>query len=562
VNNTDAITNVSVLMNQWQSYWVIPVGMLVLYFYGRVHFNTPSYPLIQQDENGRPLSDPGRLLSLAPPLFTTTRSRFNRYAWRYILLLEVVFLILLFLPSVISDAGRILDLKLPLIPSSESLQYRTLFALFLLTGLLSSFPLLKDLDGHILQKLHSAAYIPEDATRLAEVLREARFVANGPTREEVQTGLTKRDLIAVSRGESTGKLEVVLLKTMWLKSEFLRLTTQEECISYRLALARDISDVAASWANLKPTLMDYFVTQEKIIATAVADIDAEFAKHSSQSQFADLSGRREQLTGHCVALFQRLCLLMALLVYGTKTTPDEIDETIRNVGFQIEVSATPIWDWNTIARVVVSVFATLVASNVILLYAIFLWKIDSAWALSLTRRTMLLDSFVDTVPFAFTLLIAIRRKRAYRLHPKKPARPENLLVAAFSFLTSAIYYLLVELALGSGINTVPLLLAFTPGVAAYFSGVYIDRSLRHYNLSWSLVCWQSVLQGLGTGMAIFFASSFEDPMQIGYVVAYAAFQSAAVGFLMGYLFQRFYQRSEFLSGSTFADIAYRPISKG
>src|ERR1700689_4833904 len=67
-----------------QNDWSVPVGMIALYFYGRFHFNTPSYPVvfsINPDERAR-------LITQAPPIFTTRRSRYNSYSMRYILILE------------------------------------------------------------------------------------------------------------------------------------------------------------------------------------------------------------------------------------------------------------------------------------------------------------------------------------------------------------------------------------------------------------------------------------------------------------------------------------------
>jgi hypothetical protein len=31
-------------------YWIIPAGMIALYFYGMFHFNTPDYSLLMSDE--------------------------------------------------------------------------------------------------------------------------------------------------------------------------------------------------------------------------------------------------------------------------------------------------------------------------------------------------------------------------------------------------------------------------------------------------------------------------------------------------------------------------------
>ena len=313
-------------------------------------------------------------------------------------------------------------------------------------------------------------------------------------------------------------------------------------------MARDIDDIAASWANLKPALLDCFDVQEKLIAAPVGDIDVQINTNFSDPQFAELSERRQQLTKRCVALFKRMCLLVALLVYATKTNPNEMGKMMRKIGFQIEVTATPAWDWNTIASVVASVFTALVVVNVALISIVFSWKIDNDWSRSLTRSTMLVDAVVDTVPFGFVLLIAIRLKRRYRFNPKL-GRPENLLVSVWGFLVCALYYAVLQLAMGVRPTPAPLLLAVTPCIAGYFAGLYIDNSMGLRPLSWGLVCCQAIVQGLGTAMAVYFSSSVDDPIQTAYIVGYAGCESAVVGFLIGYLFQRLYQRSEFISAT-------------
>jgi len=72
---------------------------------------------------------------------------------------------------------------------------------------------------------------------------------------------------------------------------------------------------------------------------------------------------------------------------------------------------------------------------------------------------------------------------------------------------------------------------------------------------------QAIFLGLVTGMSIFFSSAVGDPIQLGTIVAYASFESEVVGLLIGYLFQRFYQNSDFVSKTTLADIAYRPLRR-
>jgi hypothetical protein len=109
-----------------QNDWTVPVGMVALYFYGRFHFNSPLYPVvfsINPDERAR-------LITQAPPILTTRRSRYNSYSIRYILILEGFFLVVIFLFPVIRDAAQIGKIGIPDL-TSEPLQYRVIFALFI-----------------------------------------------------------------------------------------------------------------------------------------------------------------------------------------------------------------------------------------------------------------------------------------------------------------------------------------------------------------------------------------------------------------------------------------------
>src|SRR5665213_2225987 len=98
--------------------------MFVLYFYGAAHFNTPDYRLtILQSPDG------SALLTLAPPKYTTTRTRFRRYSRWYILILESAFIGFIFFTALFLDAAHLVKLELPEI-NTDTLQTKALFALF------------------------------------------------------------------------------------------------------------------------------------------------------------------------------------------------------------------------------------------------------------------------------------------------------------------------------------------------------------------------------------------------------------------------------------------------
>lgn len=542
MNAADTVSNLSALTQQLLTYWIVPAGMLALYFYGRFHFNTPDYALELNDEAGRPLAEPGRLITLAPPIFTTSRSRFDRFAFRYILILEALFLVAIFLPSLLSDAGRILALKPPVPPTSETLQYRALFALFALTGLLSSFPLLKELDGWILKRLHGAAFIPEDAKRLAELLHDADLFPSSATATTVWQALSKRDLLKVAKGEAAGRLEKMLLRTLCLKTELTELTREPQYLSFKLKLKRDLDEISAVSANLGPSLNDYFDAQEQCVPNNVTDIDAYIEANIDTREIKELGARRQQLQKLCSDFHYRLCLITSLLVYGTKGTPDKIGETLKKVGFQVEVVATPAWDWNTITLIALAIFTTLLAINVALLFLIFLGKIDNDWSRLLTRSTMLWDALIDTIPFGIVILAAIRMKRWWFTHGRNQS--ENLLSAVGAFIIGTLYYLVTDYISSGRVSAAPLLLAATPCVAGYFVGVYVDRSMGRQSHSPGLTLLQAAAQGVAAVFGIYFLINFADVMQNVYILSYAGLEAAAVGLVIGFLFQRHYQPTE------------------
>ena len=173
-----------------QNFWLIPAGMVALYFYGSFHFNTPAYALEMAIDSSSSTTDRARLITLVPPIFTTRRQRYNSYAIRYILILEVVFIAIV-ATSLVYDVSRIEHLGIPDL-SAETVQYRALFALFALTGLLSSFPGFREIDGWILDKLHKAAFIPTDARVLAEKLYYCTFEPLSSAVEAVRPTLSMR----------------------------------------------------------------------------------------------------------------------------------------------------------------------------------------------------------------------------------------------------------------------------------------------------------------------------------------------------------------------------------
>jgi hypothetical protein len=313
---------------------------------------------------------------------------------------------------------------------------------------------------------------------------------------------------------------------------------------------------------LTPSLLDYFDAQEKAITEEVSNIDDYIQRNLESQKLKALNVRRQRLIKQLSDFHRRMCLIMTLLVYGTKSIPDDMGKLLRTAGFQVEVSATPPWDWNALAKIALGIFATLLAVNIGILVIIFLGGFDNEWSRQLSRRSMLMDAVVDTLPFCLVLLLAIRLKRHWWFH-KKQNRPENLLSAVWSFGVSAIYYLIIDYT-GDGITVAPVLLAVTPSVSGYLIGMYIDRAMKGNSYSWKLMLIQSALQFIAAVFGIYFSMQPYDAAQTAYILCYAGFSGGAVGAVIGHLFQTSYQRTAFTStdgpGDTttvIADVAVR-----
>jgi hypothetical protein len=211
-----SITDLAPILDIVRVYWIVPAGMLALYFYGKFHFNTPEY-LLDLGNSASPATRAGpgaRLITPAPPIFTASRSRYNRYARRYVMILEAAFIVLIFfsglLSGLLSDASGFItnfDLSAIIPSSADTLQKRAISALFALTGLLSSFPGFKEIDNWLLRALHNKALIPEEVRNLAEKLYDSPFSAPTASVAAVKSNLSMRDVLGVADRKQTGRLE-------------------------------------------------------------------------------------------------------------------------------------------------------------------------------------------------------------------------------------------------------------------------------------------------------------------------------------------------------------------
>jgi hypothetical protein len=518
--------------------WTVPIGMIVLYFYGRSHFNTPQYSLELS------IGSPIRLLTQTPPIFTTRRARYNSYANRYVLVLEVAFLLFLFAHSVIDDVAAVGEIKLPNF-ADEPMHHRVVLALFVLTGLLSSFPVIKQVDAWLLDNLHRRAYIPDAAKDLAEKLRDCEFSAPPSVKKAVQASLNMRDTIRVADGKATGMLEKRVFDILCLRSQLQTGTQGDQFKEFRIALEKDLKSLADQSQNLRSAVTSYLKSQERVVPGNVKDIDAYFVDNSDGEGVSEAAERRQELLARCDVLYETTCLTIALSLFATQFSPEDINSEIKEMGFSAEVDRLPFADWNAVGLVSASAFVLTLAFNGLYTVVGYLSGVFEKYPpLVPDKASIIRFAVLYTVAYAIVMWLCIQLKRKW--HRDSESRPEELLLAIFSYLSTVWLNVGIGLILRHGqLTYAPFLYALNQAVLGYFIGLYIDRSMKTVDVSITLAVVQATTQAIvaviATTLSPSLVSSTVAVLDLQ-IAVFASVQAWVSGFTISILFQRLYRR--------------------
>jgi hypothetical protein len=527
--------------------WTVPAGMVVLFFYGRSHFNTPAYSL------DLTINSRVRLITPAPPIFTTMRCRYNSYANRYVLILEAAFLAIIFLYSIIQDIAKADKLQIPDI-TGEPLQYKVIFALFVLTGLLSSFPVLKQIDVWLLERLHRAAFIPGDVRDLATQLYNCAFMPNPNAIAVVRPSLSMRDTARVANGQASGSLERRIFEILCLRTQIQTGMEADKFRDFRITLDQDFKAIGDQSQGLKLAVLNYLRSQERIVPPTMPDIDAYITNNMEKDGVTELAERRQDLQVKSDALYEMMCLVIALSLFATQFSPEDIDTAINEMGFATSVDVVPLLDWDAVGLVTISTFVLLLAFNGLFTIVGYMSGIFAAVpSLMPDRPSIICFSLLYTIGYAIVMWLAIRLKRKWRRAGAAGERPENLLIAIFAYIATVPLNIIISLYFRNWeLTYAPFLYALNQAILGYFIGQYIDRSLKTSPISVKLALLQGGAQAVGAVIATTLSPSVLSPVvglkllsQIEiWIALFSMIQSAISGSLIGILFQHFYRRAD------------------
>jgi hypothetical protein len=540
VNEILSLINSDATWSAVKTGWTVPAGMVVLYFYGRSHFNTPAYSL------NLTINTRVRLITPAPPMFTTRRSRYNSYANRYVLLLEAAFLVIIFLYSMIQDIAKAGEVQIPDI-TGETLQYKVIFALFVLTGLLSSFPAVKQIDVWLLERLHRAAFIPGDVRDLAAKLYNSTFVPKPNAIAAVRPSLSMRDTRRVADGLASGSLENRIFDIMCLRTQIQTGMEADKFQDFKITLDKDFKAIGDQSQGLKSAVLTYLKSQERIIPARVPDIDSYIANNLEKDRVTELAERRQELQRKSDALYEMMCLVIALSLFATQFCPEDIDATINEMGFTTKVDVIPILDCDDVALLM------LAFNSLFILGGYFSGLFATVPSLMPDKASIIRFSLLYTFGYAVVMWLAIRLKRNWRRKGAAGDRPENLLIAILTYFSTVPLNIIISLYLRHGeLTYAPFLYALNQAILGYFVGRYIDRSLTTSPISVGLALLQGGAQAVGAVIATTLSPTVFSPV-VGLAIFYrielsialfSLVQAAISGFFVGILFQYFYKLTD------------------
>jgi hypothetical protein len=322
---------------------------------------------------------------------------------------------------------------------------------------------------------------------------------------------------------------------------------------FRITLDQDFKAIGDQSQGLQSAVLTYLKSQERIIPT-VSDIDAYIANNMEKDGVTELAERRQELQFKSDALYEMMCLVIALSLFATQFCPEDIDATINEMGFTTKVDVIPILDWDAVALVTISTFVLMLAFNSLFILGGYLSGLFATVpSLMPDKASIIRFSLLYTFGYAVVMWLAIRLKRNWRRKGAAGDRPENLLIAIFTYFSTVPLNIIISLYLRHGeLTYAPFLYALNQAILGYFVGRYIDRSLRTSLISVRLALLQGGAQAVGAVIATTLSPSVFSPV-VGLAIFYrielsialfSMVQAAISGFLVGILFQYFYKRTD------------------
>jgi len=430
-----------------------------------------------------------------------------------------------------------------------TLEKRAVWTLFALTGLLSSLPLARSLDGFILHYLHDKAVIPDDARLTASRLFESQFLP----RPEIAQQVAQEDEDGSGGPWASGAsdtLQEVWTKTRCLRAAVLKLVKDNpgKYREFQRRFELELDELGALYAYQSRRLCEFAKWKAQRMPVAGGAPCAQARENDIAVEKA-----RIKLEYKVDALFYRLCLLSSLLVFATETQIDSINRRFKALGFQLAVSPLPGVDVDTILKTCAAVFLTILIPSALYGFVTQAFHLPSDELSRLVPRDWtdaLVWSLFGVLMHGCAVYIAVRGKRilakkALALSTSEMRANQLSRNVIVSVATLAITWVLgvVWIFLFSGQFRPFFAWAFLPAATAFFTTVYIDRVIHARRVDAVLIATHGATMAAIATVITFatVAQGFADlrPLVVAFTI-YASLTAALVGVSVGLIFPKAY----------------------
>jgi hypothetical protein len=454
-------------------------------------------------------------------------------------------------PDLIAYAAKIENAKIEL---ANTVSERAVWALFALTGLLSSFPGLKDIDAWLLRTLHYRAAIPEEARLTANILYEAPFAPEPVCAAKVIESLRTAHVRRVASGTEAGELEAAWFKVRCLHEQLKSLLFDDRYREFRRKFEPEFEEIGEALSYQREKLYEFLSVQDRKLPETVADIDGFYEENRDSPEFTAMEERRKKLLFRVQALHYRICLFCSLMVYASEAHVRHVNAAFSRLGFQTGLTPLPRANAGVIIQVMGWVFlAALVPSCI---YAFILANIDLR--VDETFRTLIPVSMGAVIRWA-TITVALHAtavasalllKRYYvRARPDRHSDPpgkllvEATVIALVCFVLASLILLGVRFARTGQFGPLSLW-PILPTITGFFAALYVDRTAVAKGVSHRLAAVQGAAMLVSSVLVCLtlprdlVMSKWPEIFWI--FTAYSSLTAGLIGLTIGFGFQKAY----------------------
>jgi hypothetical protein len=479
----------------WQDvaqFWPVVAGMGIVFFFAKTHFNSPDYALSgynnlndPDDKDAAKYSSNARLRTPAPPIFTTPRDRYRRAEWKYIGGLEGGFIILTIFPELLDHVPAAKGLMTFL---GDTINGRVIPVTLLLTGFLSTFPIIREADTWLLKSLHTSASIPDDAEETATELFNSPYKADTDILARIVAQVQSQTMRDVASKKLFGSMEHRWLNIRcWGEklTENLRDTRYKQ---FRRRFYDEFRDIYNAIGRLRPAVIKFANAEAAIIPSSVSNIDDWFENLAHPPAAVEkLREDRQNLMFEVDALYYRVCLFSSLMAYAVEDSDEEINRVLNDLGFEKIIVLPPRKPWDVILSasiltlavcVLISVFYTLVVQAG--------WiTVPSDYAPEVAKDLReaglwaITGSVLHTLAAAVATMVTIReirvkQRRGLNLTPENPFS-RSILVAGYSSILPAGIFALYGVFDDRG--WIVILWTFLPFITGFYTIGYVRATV-------------------------------------------------------------------------------------